>query len=71
MKSNEDKEIDKKRENEEIIQNAANSDYKYGFITDIDMHVIPKGLNEDVVRYISKVKNEPEWMLEFRPEAFR
>ena len=71
MKSNEDKEIDKKRENEEIIQNAANSDYKYGFITDIDMHVIPKGLNEDVVRYISKVKNEPEWMLEFRLEAFR
>ena len=71
MKSNEDKEIDKKRENEEIIQNAANSDYKYGFTTDIDMHVIPKGLNEDVVRYISKVKNEPEWMLEFRLEAFR
>ena len=71
MKSNEDKEKDKKRENEEIIQNAANSDYKYGFTTDIDMHVIPKGLNEDVVRYISKVKNEPEWMLEFRLEAFR
>ena len=73
MKSNEDtdKEKDKKRENEEIIQNATNSDYKYGFVTDIDMHVIPKGLNEDVVRYISAVKGEPEWMLQFRLEAFR
>ncbi len=71
MKSNEDKEKDKKKENEEIIQNAANSDYKYGFVTDIDMHVIPKGLNEDVVRYISQMKKEPEWMLEFRLKAYR
>ena len=72
MKSNEDKEINnKKKENEEIIQNAANSDYKYGFVTDIDMHIIPKGLNEDVIRYISNTKNEPEWMLEFRLEAYR
>ena len=73
MKSNEDKEQNKKQrsENEEIIHNAANSDYKYGFVTDIDMHIIPKGLNEDVVRYISQVKNEPEWMLEFRLEAYR
>ena len=72
MKSNEDKEINnKKKENEEIIQNAANSDYKYGFVTDIDMHIFPKGLNEDVIRYISNTKNEPEWMLEFRLEAYR
>lgn len=73
MKSNENnnKEINKKTENEEIIHNVANSDYKYGFVTDIDMHIIPKGLNEDVIRYISKTKNEPEWMLEFRLEAYR
>ena len=75
MKSNEDKnkneEQKKRSENEEIIHNAANSDYKYGFVTDIDMHIIPKGLNEDVVRYISSVKNEPEWMLEFRLKAYR
>ena len=73
MKSNEDTNTNNKQrsENEEIIHNAANSDYKYGFVTDIDMHIIPKGLNEDVVRYISKVKNEPEWMLEFRLEAYR
>ena len=71
MKSSEDKEKNKKKENEEIIQNAANSDYKYGFVTDIDMHIIPKGLNEDVIRYISQTKNEPEWMLDFRLNAYR
>lgn len=71
MKSSEDKENNKKKENEEIIQNAANSDYKYGFVTDIDMHIIPKGLNEDVIRYISQTKNEPEWMLDFRLNAYR
>lgn len=71
MKSSKDKENNKKKENEEIIQNAANSDYKYGFVTDIDMHIIPKGLNEDVIRYISQTKNEPEWMLDFRLNAYR
>jgi hypothetical protein len=52
MKSNENNEkvINKRSENEEIIHNAANSDYKYGFVTDIDMHIIPKGLDENVVR---------------------
>lgn len=57
--------------NEEILKEAANSDYKYGFVTDIDTHIIPKGLNEDVVRYISKEKNEPEWLLEFRLKAYK
>jgi Fe-S cluster assembly protein SufB len=73
MKSNEDKEkeTNKRSDNEAIIHNAANSDYKYGFVTDIDMHIIPKGLNEDVVRYISQMKGEPEWMLNFRLEAFQ
>ncbi len=73
MKSNENNEkvINKRSENEEIIHNAANSDYKYGFVTDIDMHIIPKGLDENVVRYISQMKGEPEWMLDFRLEAFR
>lgn len=55
----------------EIIKDAAEGDYKYGFITDIDTHIIPVGLNEDVVRYISTVKGEPEWLLEFRLKAFR
>jgi Fe-S cluster assembly protein SufB len=45
--------------------------YKYGFVTDIEMEVTPKGLNEDVVRLISGKKNEPDWMLEWRLGAFR
>ena len=55
----------------EIIKDAAEGDYKYGFVTDIDTHIIPVGLNEDVVRYISTVKGEPEWLLVFRLKAFR
>lgn len=60
-----------KNKNEEILKKAANGDYKYGFVTDIDTHIIPKGLNEDVVRYISKEKGEPEWLLDFRLKAYR
>ena len=48
-----------------------NREYKYGFVTDIESDVIPKGLSEDTVRLISSKKNEPEWMLEFRLKAFR
>src|SRR6476619_5668076 len=48
-----------------------NREYKYGFVTDIETDVIPKGLSEDTVRLISKKKNEPEWMLEFRLKAYR
>ncbi len=47
------------------------SDYKWGFVTDIEMDMAPKGLNEDIVRLISKKKNEPEWMTESRLKAFR
>ena len=46
-------------------------EYKYGFTTDIETDVIPKGLSEDTVRLISSKKNEPEWMLEFRLKAYR
>ncbi|MEL6480883.1 MAG: Fe-S cluster assembly protein SufB [Pseudomonadota bacterium] len=45
--------------------------YKYGWSTDVDMEFAPKGLNEDIVRLISAKKNEPEWMLEWRLDAFR
>ena len=45
--------------------------YKYGFETLIEMDKAPKGLNEDIIRLISAKKNEPEWMLEWRLEAFR
>lgn len=55
----------------EILQKQIDSEYKYGFVTDIETEVIPKGLNEDIVRLISKKKNEPEWLLEFRLKAYR
>lgn len=55
----------------DILNEVTQSDYKYGFTTDIETDIIPIGLNEDVVRLISKKKNEPEWMLEFRLKAFR
>ena len=49
----------------------ANREYKYGFKTEIETELIPKGLTEDTVRLISSKKNEPEWMLEFRLKAYR
>ena len=45
--------------------------YKYGFVTDIESEKAPKGLSEDTVRFISAKKNEPEWMLDWRLEAYR
>ena len=53
-----------------IIGEITDSEYKYGFTTDIDSDSIPKGLNEDVVRLISKKKNEPQWLLDFRLDAY-
>jgi Fe-S cluster assembly protein SufB len=59
------------QEQDEILEKVTGSDYKYGFVTDIDSDKAPKGLNEDIIRFISAKKNEPEWMLEFRLKAFR
>ncbi|WP_101688839.1 Fe-S cluster assembly protein SufB [Dysgonomonas massiliensis] len=56
---------------DKILDEITSSEYKYGFVTDIETEVIPVGLNEEVVRLISAKKNEPEWMLEFRLKAFR
>lgn len=53
-----------------IITENTQSEYKYGFITDVEMEEFPKGLSEDIVRLISAKKEEPEWMLEFRLKAF-
>ncbi len=47
------------------------NDYKYGFVTDIDSEFAPKGLDEDIVRFISAKKDEPQWMLDWRLKAFR
>lgn len=56
---------------DDIIGDVTNGEYKYGFVSDIDTDVIPCGLNEDVIRLISKKKGEPEWLLEFRLKAYR
>src|SRR5918999_5519015 len=53
------------------IEALANKEYKYGFVTDIESDVIPRGLNEETVCLISAKKGEPEWMLEFRLKAYR
>ncbi|MBA3322061.1 MAG: Fe-S cluster assembly protein SufB, partial [Pyrinomonadaceae bacterium] len=53
------------------IELLANQEYKYGFVTDIESDVIPRGLNEETVRLISAKKSEPEWLLEFRLKAYR
>ena len=53
------------------IEQLANQDYKYGFVTDIDAEAVPPGLNEEVIRVISAKKGEPEWLLAWRLNAFR
>jgi len=53
------------------IEELANKEYKFGFVTDIEADTIPKGLNEDVVRQLSAKKQEPEWMTEWRLKAYR
>ena len=59
------------RKDDDLLKSATSDEYKYGFTTDIDTDIIPVGLNEDVVRMISKKKGEPEWLLDFRLKAFR
>lgn len=59
------------KEKNEFVRQVAEQQYEYGFTTDVETEIIPVGLNEDVVRLISRKKNEPEWMLEFRLKAYR
>lgn len=59
-----------KQKNNTILTDIADSDYKYGFTTQIETDIIPVGLNEDIIRLISSKKNEPEWLLQFRLKAF-
>ncbi|AFD07691.1 Fe-S cluster assembly protein SufB [Solitalea canadensis] len=56
--------------NKDLITEITGSEYKYGFYTDIEMEFAPNGLNEDIIRFISAKKNEPEFMLEWRLKAF-
>ncbi|MCC8072018.1 MAG: Fe-S cluster assembly protein SufB [Bacteroidales bacterium] len=56
---------------ESVIGDVTRGEYKYGFTTDIDTDIIPKGLSEEVIRFISAKKGEPEWLLDFRLKAYR
>ncbi len=58
-------------EEDKILEEVTGAEYKYGFTTDVESDTIPKGLNEDVIRLISKKKEEPQWLLEHRLKAFK
>jgi len=62
--------MDTEKEND-IIKEFTSKEYKEGFVTDLEQEYVPKGLSEDIIRMISERKQEPEWLLEFRLEAFR
>lgn len=55
----------------ELLEEHIQNEYKWGFVTNIEADEAPKGLNEDIIRFISAKKNEPEWLLEFRLKALR
>ncbi len=59
------------REDIKLVEDVTQSDYKWGFVSDIEADEFPKGLNEDIIRKISKIKNEPEWMTEWRLKAYK
>ena len=52
------------------IEELADSEYKYGFFTDIEAETAPPGLSEDIIRFISSKKEEPQWMLDWRLKAY-
>ena len=58
-------------ENKEILKEITTKEYEHGFVTDVEQEFIPKGLNEDIIRLISMKKEEPQWLLDFRLDAFR
>ena len=58
------------KQSNEFVRQLAEEKYKYGFTSDIHTEIIEKGLNEDVIRLISSKKEEPEWLLEFRLQAY-
>ena len=62
---------EKNKEENEFVRKVADKEYEYGFTTDVHTEIIEKGLNEDVVRLISQKKGEPDWLLEFRLNAYR
>ena len=59
------------QEENRIIEEVTSGEYKEGFVTQVEQEYVPKGLNEDIIRTISALKQEPEWLLDFRLDAFR
>ena len=66
-----EKSMEKENKTDSLLRQATDSEYKYGFTSDIDTDILAPGLNEDVIRFISKKKGEPEWLLDFRLKAYR
>ena len=58
-------------EGDELLENVTSKEYEFGFTTNIESDKAPAGLNEDIIRLISSKKNEPQWLLEWRLEAFK
>lgn len=59
------------KEEKELLGGITSQEYKEGFVTDVEQEFVPKGLNEDIIRLISKIKHEPGWLTQFRLDAFR
>ena len=59
------------KEEKKLLRDITEQEYKEGFVTDVEQEYVPKGLSEDIIRTISALKEEPEWLLEFRLDAFR
>ena len=66
-----EKSMEKENKTDSLLRQATDSEYKYGFTSDIDTDILAPGLNEDVIKFISKKKGEPEWLLDFRLKAYR
>jgi Fe-S cluster assembly protein SufB len=62
--------MDKNKERD-LLNGIEQEEYKEGFVTDIEQQFVPKGLNEEIIRLISRLKEEPDWLLDFRLDAFR
>lgn len=60
-----------KQDSDRVLNEATNSEYKYGFTSDIETEIVPPGLTEETVRFISHIKGEPDWLLDYRLKAFR
>lgn len=59
------------QETDEILKQHTDQEYKYGFTTEVETDIVAPGLNEDVIRLISRIKGEPDWLLQFRLDAYR